>query len=482
MPRSFINATFIYLNDCSADLRGCAIASANEPARGPDEGDEGYPPLPRARFTLAVLTIAYVVSFIDRQALSLLVEPIRRDLGLSDMQIGLLQGLAFAAVYAIAGLPLGRAADQFSRRNVILAGVAFWSLMTSCCGVARSFGSLLLCRGGVGVGEAALSPAAYSMLSDCFPPRRLPAAMAFYNLGPAIGSGLAFLLGGAILAFAGDVRSLDLGLPFLHDVRPWQVTFLLLGGLGLVVIVLLAMLKEPARRFIITEPRVTVSFADTLRLLRNRASSLVALFLGLALLGVLSYATMTWYPTMIVRTFDQAVSRTGLVFGPLYIFASIAGNLGGAWFAIRLARRGHRDPYVRWAIIAAIAVTLLGTLVPLLPSLVGVYAASAVLDLHAVLLDGTGGRGSAPGGAQPVRAQLTAILLLCTNLVGLTLGPAVVAALTQYVFADPKALRYSLSIVSIVAGTLAVWTLWFSYRHFPKLTGRRNALSGFASE
>ena len=482
MPRSFINATFIYLNDCSADLRGCAIASANEPARGPDEGDEGYPPLPRARFTLAVLTIAYVVSFIDRQALSLLVEPIRRDLGLSDMQIGLLQGLAFAAVYAIAGLPLGRAADQFSRRNVILAGVAFWSLMTSCCGVARSFGSLLLCRGGVGVGEAALSPAAYSMLSDCFPPRRLPAAMAFYNLGPAIGSGLAFLLGGAILAFAGDVRSLDLGLPFLHDVRPWQVTFLLLGGLGLVVIVLLAMLKEPARRFIVTEPRVTVSFADTLRLLRNSASSLVALFLGLALLGVLSYATMTWYPTMIVRTFDQAVSRTGLVFGPLYIFASIAGNLGGAWFAIRLAGRGHRDPYVRWAIIAAIAVTLLGTLVPLLPSLVGVYAASAVLIFMQSSWMGPAVAGLHLAVPNQMRAQLTAILLLCTNLVGLTLGPAVVAALTQYVFADPKALRYSLSIVSIVAGTLAVWTLWFSYRHFPKLTDRRNALSGFASE
>ena len=168
------------------------MASANEPARGPDEGDEGYPPLPRARFTLAVLTIAYVVSFIDRQALSLLVEPIRRDLGLSDMQIGLLQGLAFAAVYAIAGLPLGRAADQFSRRNVILAGVAFWSLMTSCCGVARSFGSLLLCRGGVGVGEAALSPACTRCCrtafrrEGCLPPWRST------TLGPPSGAASLF--------------------------------------------------------------------------------------------------------------------------------------------------------------------------------------------------------------------------------------------------------------------------------------------------
>ena len=126
---------------------------------------------------LAVLTVAYVVSFIDRQALSLLVEPIRRDLGLTDMQLGMLQGLAFASVYAVAGLPLGRAADLFNRRNVIIAGVTFWSVMTSLCGLARSFPLLLACRAGVGVGEAALSPAAYSMLSDSFPPKRLPFAM-----------------------------------------------------------------------------------------------------------------------------------------------------------------------------------------------------------------------------------------------------------------------------------------------------------------
>ena len=437
-----------------------------------------YPPPGRARFALVVLTIAYVVSFIDRQALSLLVEPIRRDLGLTDMQLGLLQGVAFATIYAVAGLPLGRAADQFNRRNIIMLGVAFWSAMTSLCGLVRTFPTLLLCRVGVGVGEAALSPSAYSMMSDCFPPRQLPAAMSFYNIAPSIGSGLAYLLGGAILAFAGDARTVDLGLPFLQDVRPWQVTFVMLGGLGLVVIALLAFVSEPQRRTtssrsIEHEPR----FAETLKFLARYASSVLALFAGLSLLGVLSYAVMTWYPTMIVRSFGESVSRTGMLLGPLFIVASIVGNLGGAWGALRLADRGVRHPYVRWALLAACMVTTIGIVVPLIPTLVGTYVAAAVLIVVQSSWMGSAVAGLHLAVPSSMRAQLTAILLLCTNLVGLSLGPSAVAAITQYVFRDPAALRYSLAIVSAVAGTLSIAMLWYSLRNFSKLTGRSSNVS-----
>jgi MFS family permease len=433
-----------------------------------------YPSASRARFALLVLTIAYTVSFIDRQALSLLVEPIRRDLSLSDMQVGMLQGFAFATVYAVAGLPLGRAADQFNRRNIILVGVAFWSLMTSLCGVARSFTSILICRGGVGIGEAALSPSAYSMLSDSFPPRQLPAAMSVYNLGPSIGSGLSYLLGGVILAFAGDSRSIKLNLPFLTDVRPWQITFIVLGGLGLIVISLLYFVTEPRRRVQATEPE-SASFTDTIHFLKTNASSVATLFVGLSLLGVLSYATMTWYPTMLVRSFDEPVSRTGLVFGPLYIVASIVGNLGGAWCALKVSDRGHRNPYVRWAAIAAVLVTCVGTAAPLIPSLHMTYAAATVLIVFQSTWMGPAVAGLHLVVPNHMRAQLTAILLLCTNLIGLSLGPSIVAAITQYVFQDTEALRYSLSIVSLVAGTLAVVTLWFSWRNFPKLRSSASA-------
>lgn len=417
-----------------------------------------------------MLTIVYVISFIDRQAISLLVEPIQRDLGLTDMQLGLLQGMAFATVYAIAGLPLGRAADQFNRRNIIMFGVAFWSVMTSLCGMARGFMALLLCRAGVGVGEAALSPSAYSMMSDYFPPRQLPTAMSFYNLGPSIGSGLAYLLGGFILAFAGDARSFDFHVMGLHAVKPWQVTFIVLGGLGIAAIALLAFVAEPPRRLDRPGDAQAVSSAETLRFMRANASSVLSMFGGLALLGVLSYATMTWYPTMIVRSFDESVSRTGMLLGPIFIVASIVGNLGGAWCALRVADRGYSHPYVRWALIATVIVTCLGTLVPLIPSLPFAYVAIALLVVAQSSWMGSAVAGLHLAVPSTMRAQLTAILLLCTNLVGLSLGPSAVAAITQYGFQDPAALRYSLAIVSMVAGSLAAVILWFSLRNFGRLT------------
>jgi MFS family permease len=438
----------------------------------PSSEPDTYPPAGRARFALLVLTIAYVVSFIDRQALSLLVEPIRRDLGLSDMQIGLLQGVAFASIYALAGIPLGRAADQFSRRNIIVVGVAFWSIMTSLCGMVRGFPALLLCRSGVGVGEAALSPSAYSMLSDYFPPRQLPAAMSCYNIAPSIGSGLAYVLGGAILSFAGAATTLDLGLPWLGEVRPWQVTFLLLGGLGLLVIALLAFVSEPRRRITSNVVAAVPDLRSTFAYLVRHASSLLSLFVGLSLLGVLSYAVMTWYPTMIVRSFDEAVSRTGMLLGPLFIVASIIGNLGGAWCALRVGDKGYSDPYIRWAFIAACSVTVAGSLVPLLPTLVGTYAGTFVLVIAQSSWMGAAVAGLHLAVPAVMRAQLTAILLLCTNLVGLSLGPSAVAAITQYVLQDPAGLRYSLAIVSLVAGTLSIAVLWFSVQNFPKLTAK----------
>ncbi|MGD0438366.1 MAG: MFS transporter [Bryobacteraceae bacterium] len=146
-----------------------------------------------------VLTLCYMLSFVDRQILSLLVSPIQRDLGASDTRMGLLQGLAFAIFYTLAGLPLGRLVDTRNRRNLVMAGVAVWSVFTSGCSVARSFLSLFLARMGVGVGEATLNPAAFSIISDYFPPERLATATSVFYLGALLGSGLAFAVGGSIV-------------------------------------------------------------------------------------------------------------------------------------------------------------------------------------------------------------------------------------------------------------------------------------------
>lgn len=433
------------------------------------EGDPApHPSSARAWLALGVLTLAYVLSFIDRQILSLLVEPMKRDLGLTDFQVSLLQGLAFASIYCVAGLPLGRAADQFNRRNIIVWGVAFWSAMTSLCGVARTYSALLLCRAGVGVGEATLSPAAYSMLSDYFPARRLPAAMSFYNLGPAIGSGLAFILGGIVLGLAGSTRSLSF--LFLKDVRPWQVTFLIVGALGTVVVLLLLLVHEPPRRVVQADQHRTASFPETVEFLRRHRASLGAFFVGLSLLSIVSYSTMSWYPTMFVRSFGEDLSRVGVTYGAISIAMSIAGNLAGGWCAIHVAERNYRDPYVRWVLSVAVLVTMAGALVPLVPSVGGTYLASCPLLIVQSAWMGSAVAALHVAVPNRMRGQLTAILLFGTNIVGLTVGPSGVAALTQFVFEDPLALRYSLVIVSLVAGSLATLVLWFSLRHFPQLT------------
>jgi MFS family permease len=185
-----------------------------------------------AWYVACVLMVCNTFSFIDRQVLGLLVTPIKQDLGISDTRIGLLQGLAFGLYYTLLGIPMGRLVDSGSRRTLVAAGVFLWSLMTAACAGARSFGALFLARMGVGIGEATLSPAAFSLLADYFPKGRLATALSIFSMGIFFGSGLALLLGGLIVGALGS----------------WRLTFLLVGLPGLLVALLALTIREPARR------------------------------------------------------------------------------------------------------------------------------------------------------------------------------------------------------------------------------------------
>jgi MFS family permease len=426
-----------------------------------------YPPLAKARVAMIVLTVAYMLSFIDRQILSLLVEPMKHDLRITDFQASLLQGFAFAAIYALAGIPFGRLGDRFSRRNIIIAGVAIWSAMTAWCGVVRSFAALFVGRAGVGIGEAALSPAAYSLLSDYFPPQRLPRAMAFYGLGPAVGTGLAYMLGGTILSATGVAESVALG-PF-GTARPWQLAFIVVGCLGAGVILLLAFVSEAPRRLAGLHPQRVFSFAQTCHFFAAHWRGLGTLIIGMSMLGVQAYASMAWFPSMLVRTFGSKVGHVGLVFGAVYLVSSVIGSLGGAWCATRLREARRRNPYVRWALICSVVLGFSGTLAPLCPTLGETYAACGVMFVWQAAWMGSAISAVQLAVPNQMRATLTSMLLFCTNILGLTLGPSGVAVLTQFAFRDPLALRYSISIVSAVAGVLALLAMSTSLRHFPPL-------------
>src|SRR6185436_764223 len=199
-----------------------------------------------AWFVVIVLTLAYTCSFIDRQILTLLIEPIRRDLHISDTQVSLLGGLAFSIFYTTLGIPIARLADQTHRRNLMAAGLAFWSLMTAACGLARSFWGLFAARVGVGVGEAALSPAAFSLLADYFPPRKVALAVSVYSMGLYFGAGLALMIGGSVVKAVSSAPMHDL--PVVGEVFSWQLTFFIVAALSLPVLLLMSLIRGPMRR------------------------------------------------------------------------------------------------------------------------------------------------------------------------------------------------------------------------------------------
>ncbi len=265
-----------------------------------------------------MLTLAYVFSFIDRQILNLMVDPIRRDLDISEKQMSLLMGLSFAVFYTFLGIPLGRLADTRSRRAIIAAGIACWSVMTAGCGLAKTFWQLALMRMGVGVGEASLSPSAYSLISDYFRPERRSTAMSVYSMGIYIGSGLAFILGGLVIKSASSQESFLL--PLVGALRSWQLVFLIVGLPGLLVAPLLLTIREPARK----GARRTkdglnavppVSLRDVWAYVRDNRATFFCLNLGLGMVALFAYGAASWIPSLFIRRHGWTPGRTGLVFG-----------------------------------------------------------------------------------------------------------------------------------------------------------------------
>jgi MFS family permease len=272
---------------------------------------EPYPPPRYAWYVVAVLTLANTSAFIDRQILGLLVAPIRRDLGITDAQMGVLYGLAFAVFYTLLGVPLGRMADRGSRRAIIGVGIAVWSVMTVLCGMARTYDQLLLARFGVAIGEAGLAAPALSLIADYFVPDRRATALSVYSVGVYFGAGLANLVGGALLSrFDG---SAGLAWPLLGEIRPWQQVFVLVGLPGLVIALLVATVREPARRET-GQPGESGAFAvrEVVRYVRANRRTFVCHGLGYALFALVNFATAAWLPTHLIRTYGWTAARAGI--------------------------------------------------------------------------------------------------------------------------------------------------------------------------
>lgn len=423
---------------------------------GSQPGGVDTPPrrgLGYAWYAVLVLTVCYTLSFIDRQILSLLIGPIKADLGVSDTQIGLLGGFAFSLFYTFLGLPLGRLVDRYNRRNIIAAGVVLWSAMTALCAVTRTFGGLFLARMGVGVGEAALSPAAISMIADSFPKDRLASALSTYAMGIYIGSGLALLVGGLVVQAMTAIPTINL--PLFGSIASWRGTFLIVGLPGIVVALWVLTLCEPPRGQAIAAAdggRSALTIAQTLAEIRQRWRSLAGIGGGLMMMAVALYAYLLWAPTVLQRSYGWSPPETGVTMGLVVLIGGCLGMFAGGRLSDAMLRKGRRD-----AALCTAAASAAGSAIVFLLLLATMGSAPATVFfffIGAILISmPTGSSYAASQMILPnqVRGQAIALLLFVGNLGGLTMGPLLPGLLNDYVFFDEAALGKSLALTMIGA-------------------------------
>ena len=409
--------------------------------------------LHRGWFAVGLLMAAYAISFVDRQIVNLLVEPLKHDLHISDSRIGLLQGVSFGIFYTLLGLPFGWLADRMHRVRLICIGMLLWSVMTMACGLADSFGGLFFARMGVGVGEAALVPAAISLLADMFDPHERALPMSLFTAGVSIGSGLALALGGVMIVYAGGgAQNLPWVGAWLGAHHPWQTTFLLVGFAGVPVALMLLLIGEPVRRNSAAVSGV-VETSGLLQHLRTQRVVFLPMLAGVGLLYIVTNAASSWIPSIFIRDFGWRPVSVGAALGVPIMVCALLGTLVSGSMATWLARRDKLASafrtMVRGALYALLPVCVFA---PLLPK-AGVAAVGAVFIFMVVAY--TFAVATAAFVAvtpNRLRGRMIAVYLLVGNLFGLGIGPYSVGLVLDYILRDPQKVGLALALVSLAAG------------------------------
>ncbi len=425
-----------------------------------DNGDQS---LVYGWYIVFLCMVAYIFSFIDRTIVNLLVEPISADLNLSDTQFSLIQGLAFALCYATMGIPIARLADSKSRPLIISLGICFWSLATAACGATKTFWQLFVARMGVGVGEAALSPAAYSMITDSFPKSKLGLALGVYSTGPFIGAGLAFFIGGTVIGYVSDFGIVEL--PLLGIVKPWQMTFFIVGLPGVLVAALFFLtIKDPVRKGIQNPKgfpiREIVSYISLHR------KTFTAHYFGFGFLSLAMFALLSWSAAFLIRKFGLSIPEAGNYLTIVVMFGNSAGVLCSGLLTDYFTRRGYSDAPLRSAMIGGLGGIIPAALFSFMPDLnsalfllgLGMFFGSFPLATSAAAL-----QMMAPN---QMRAQVTSLFFIFLNVIGITGGSTLVALCTDYVFREPTMVGYSMSLISSVSALIGAVLLFFGLKHF----------------
>jgi MFS family permease len=417
--------------------------------------ESAYPRPSTAWWSVALLALGFVLSYTDRQILTILVDPIRASLHLSDTQLSVLQGAAFAVVYSCIGLPLGRIADLVPRKALLMLAIALWSAGTAACGLVHSFGALLGARFVVGIGEAALAPAGNSLIGEYFPPARRGMAMGVFLTGMIVGVGAAIAIGGGLLQVA-EESSLR-ALPVIGALAPWRIVLLLAGIAGLVMSAVMATVHEPAgRSFSPSRLRARLfGLGEIGRAFRSHAGVLAPLYGALAFWSIVDFALLSWTPALLMRRFAWSPGEVGARLGTLVILTGLIGTPAGGLICDRVtARWGMRARFplllsVALGGILGIPVGLLGMPAEalasagcwvFLSSAMGTIAISTILDIL----------------PQESRGFGTSTIAFNNIIVGLGLGPTLVALVTDRIFHDAQAVGYAMSCIIAPSVLMAI--------------------------
>ncbi|MCO8101776.1 MFS transporter [Acinetobacter indicus] len=419
-------------------------------------------------YVVIICMVAYILSFVDRQILSLMIEPIKADLMLSDTQFSLLQGLAFSLFYAFMGVPIAALADKKSRIKIISIGIAFWSLATAACGLSKNFIQMFLARLSVGAGEAALSPAFYSIVADLFPKEKLGRALGVYAIGAFIGSGLAFLIGGYVIGLLKEVDFVVL--PLIGELKTWQLTFFIVGLPGvLLALVMILTVREPSRKGVKVGQDgevVKASFKNSVAFIKLHKKTFFCHFIGFSFYTMMLYSLLGWAPAYYMRHFGLDASQTGYVLGCIILVANTAGALFCGWLIDFFSKRGYSDAAIRAGALGCAALIIPSVLFTQVDNLYLSFALIFVAMFFSTFPIPASAAATQMLTPNQLRAQVSAKFLLISNLIALGVGITAVALITDNYFENTLMVGHSISIVNAVAGVIGVFLLYKGCRYY----------------
>lgn len=415
-------------------------------AAKPSAAEPPWPSAGRAYYTVFIMALVVMFAEIDRGIISLLAQAIKKDFALSDTQLGLLMGLAFALFYAICGLPLSRFIDRNNRKNILAAALALWSVATAFCGLAQNFVQLFLARVFLGAGESVNGPAIFSIITDSFPKERLPRAIAMMQVGVLGGNAFALIMGAVVIHYLVAMPPQEfLGL----TIRWWQMVFIIVGLPGLLIaLIQFLTIKEPARRGVQNAAETAkIGFFQVLKYAASHGK-VYGPMLGSMAITALAMGAISWGPAFYERTYGWNPAKIGMTMGILSLIATPIGLATGVVVVEWLQKRGVVDAPYKVVVFGRLLVLPFSILMPLMPTPELALAAWTMAQI------GVGATGSSTNAVLQIvtpnqmRGQMTAILLFLYSVVGNGLSPVLLGLITDYAFRDPNDLRYAILAVN----------------------------------